>query len=258
VGAGIRVEPKVVKMPDSFQVTLATDLAGALLLRSMVQGSGVFGSARFKLPDGTNLECLLAVELGTIAGPWSSGPIDVVFESGKARLTNRIEHAIDVSDLVVYKRGVAQTVDVETTLAAGASYVVALPGGVSEAYPVYTIPIGVPAVLEEIRSFVEDIHTNVIFIDLVNYPNHALTKLEIRAQIKGVAGTSNVAMHGEPPRGSLEFLLPLTTYLANHVLQFQVKKTFTATAKPPETTRWLEWDLESNGNVVSLTWELIQ
>lgn len=256
VGSGIRVEPKVVKMPDSFQVTLATDLAGALLLRSMVQTSGVLGSARFTLSDGTKLECLLAVELVSITGPWSSGPVEVALESGRARLTNRIERPVDVSDLMVYTGGLTRAIEVEATLAAGASHVVSLPAGSSEVYPVYTIPPGTPAVLEEIRSFVEDIQTNVVFIDLVNYANHGLTKLEIRAQIKSVPGTSDVAMQGDPPRGSLEFLLPLTTYLANHILQFQVKKTFAA--KPPQTTRWLEWDLESNGNVVSLTWELIQ
>jgi hypothetical protein len=112
-----------------------------------------------------------------------------------------------------------------------------------------------PADLEEIRSFLEEIHTNVVFVNLVHFANHGLTGVDIEARIKGVPGTRPVPMNGDPPRGTLDFLLPITTYLAQHVLQFRVLKTFSAA--PPQHTPWIDWDLETSGNVVSLTWELI-
>jgi hypothetical protein len=256
IGASVRVEPRVVKMPDSFQVMLATDLGGALLLRTMLQGGGVFGSARLKLADGTAFDLVLTVDLNQIGGPWNADPVEVTLEPGRARLTNRTERAIDVSDIAVYRDGNdAEMVAVETRLAPAAVHAVSLAGSASAAFAVYSFPPGSPAVLEEIRSFVEDIHTNVLFIDLVNYANHGLTRLDIEARIKNVAGTQNVNMQGDPARGAVDFLLPLTTYLSNHILQFRVKKIFQAAA--PQTTPWLEWDLETNGNVVSLTWQLI-
>jgi hypothetical protein len=49
--------------------------------------------------------------------------------------------------------------------------------------------------------------------------------------------------------------MPLTTYLGSHTLQFQVTKTDNSGVV--STTPWLELDLTSHGNVISLTWELI-
>jgi hypothetical protein len=262
IGAGIGVETKVVREPGAFQITLATDLGGALVLRNLVQTAGVFGSARLKLPDGTALETALAIDLNAITGPWSSGPVEVALAPGKARLTNRIERPVDVSDVSVFHDGKGLTrVPVEASVAPGATIEVPIAGSPAEAYAVYTIPPGAPAVLEEIRSFVEEIHTNVIFVDLINYAEHDLARLQIDAQMKSVPGTRTVPMQGVPPSGSLDFLLPLTTYLASRTLEFRVTKTYRTPGPPAspraETTAWLSWDLATQGNVVSLTWDMI-
>ena len=256
VGSSIRVEPQVVKAPDSFQVTLATDLAGALLLRSMVQTVGVFGSARFTLPDGTIFETNLAFELNTITGPWTTGPVELTLAGPSATIRNAIERPIDVSELLVYDlAGRSQRVPVEASLPPNATRTVTISTGLIEAYAVCTVG-GTAGDIEEIRSFIEDIHTNVVFINLINFGNHDLARVSIEAQIKAVPGAREVPMSGDPPRGSVDFLLPLTTYLTNHVLQFRVTKVLNSGSS--QTTPWLEWDLEMNGNVVSLTWELIR
>ena len=57
------------------------------------------------------------------------------------------------------------------------------------------------------------------------------------------------------PVGEAAFILPLTTYLGARTLQFQVTKTDNSDAVT--ATAWLEWDLTTRGNVVSLTWSLI-
>lgn len=257
VGSGILVEPKVVRTPDSLQVTLATDVAGALLLRNMIQTSGVLGSANFKLPDGTDFQTNLSVQLTDIEGPWDTGPLDVRLEGDHVTLTNRIEQPVDVSDLLVYRNGVTgQRIAVEARILPIASQTVQVPTGTSEAYAFYSIPTDAAATIEEIRSFIEDIHTNVVFLDLINYKNHNLTKLEVQAQLKDVAGVRDVEMQGVPPQGEVQFILPLTTYLSHRILQFRVKKFLDS--GQVQTTPWIEWDLEEAGSIVSLTWELIR
>jgi len=257
IGAMVHVEPGTVKAPDGFQVALATDLAGALMLGTMVQNTGVAGSARLRLTDGTALDTTLSVDLKSIVGPWSSGPVELARTGSGARLTNRIERPVEVSDVQVYRDGRAmETVKVETVLAAGASCGVAIADGYAEAYAVCSVPAGTPATLDEIRTFVENIHANVVFVDLVNYANHDLIGLEVEAQLKDVPGTHSVIMAGDPAHGEVDFLLPITKYLASHKLLFSVKKTYHNTA--PDATGWLEWDLESDGNVVSLTWDMIK
>ncbi|HYP42354.1 MAG TPA: hypothetical protein VEX13_18520 [Chloroflexia bacterium] len=260
IGSEINVEPLVVRVPDGFQVTLSTDLAGALLLRAMLQTQGVLGSVQFKLPDGSSLESRLTLELSNITGPWSSGPVEVSLSQGSAQLVNRIESPVRVSDLVVYgASGGGKRVPVEATLMPGASQTVSLPEPGDEAYLVYSLPPGGGARLEEIRSFIEDIHTNVIFVDTVSHSNHGIERLEVQARVEGLDRTYPVglaALPDKPPIGEVELTLPLTTYLERRILQFQVTKIFTS--GEVAATPWLAWDLRQHGHVISLTWELIQ
>jgi hypothetical protein len=256
VGAGIIVEPNVVRTPDSFQVTLATDFAGALLLRNMIQTSGVMASAKFQLPDGSNFQTNLSVQLTDIEGPWDTGPLEVELESEQITLTNRIEQAIAVSDLLIYRDEIAEEkLPVEAHVEPSSSLTLQISTGVTEAYAFYEIATGEASTIEEIRSFIEDIHTNVVFVDLINYQNHNLAKLEMQARLKNVPGVRDVEMQGTPPQGEAQFVLPLTTYLSQRILQFRVKKILNSGQEL--WTSWIEWDLENAGNIVSLTWELI-
>ncbi|MCY7393385.1 MAG: hypothetical protein LH647_18385, partial [Leptolyngbyaceae cyanobacterium CAN_BIN12] len=104
--------------------------------------------------------------------------------------------------------------------------------------------------------YVEDIHTNVAFLDLVNYDNHNLQRLEITAQLAGVVGTYAVSTNVTSRTVTVDLVLPLTVYLANRILQFQVTKILNT--GEPTTTPWLTWDLTLQGNLISLTWEAIQ
>ena len=262
VGAASHVEVETLKLADSFQVSLASDLAGALMLKTMIQGTGVGGTATFRLADGTSLSTVLAFELGTIVGPWTTGPLEIAAAGTSATLRNAIERPVDVAELLAYARtGSPQRVAVDATLQPGETRTVQIPAGSVELYAVATPAAGSAAAIEEIRSFVEEVATNAVFIDLVNRDNHGLLRLDIEARMKDVPGAARpVAMAGDPPSGSLDFLLPITTYLAKHVLQFRVRKTFrpaAGAAAESRFTRWFDWDLETAGAVVSLTWDLL-
>ena len=255
LGAGASVAATALRTPDGFQVTLATDLAGALLVKTMLQTAGVSCAASFRLADGTRLQTLLSLDLREITGPWENGPIEIALTDGRARLTNRIERPVEVSDLLVFPPAEGREVPVEQLIAPGAVHELAAPSGVAEAFAISSQPDVGPVVLEEIRSFVEDIQASAIFLDLINHAGHDPTKLEVEARLKDVPGANRVALSGDPPSGTTEFILPLTVYLAKRILQFRVTKTFSSA--PPAVTPWIDWDLDGNGNVVSLTWELV-
>jgi subtilisin family serine protease len=253
----VHVEALAIKTPEGLHVTLTTDWPGALLLRTMLQTSGVFGSVSFKLPDGSRLESAIALELNNITGPWSSGPLEVFMTEGQANLLNRTESTLRVSDLILYTAsGPGKWVPVEATLLPGASHTVALPEPATEIYPVYSFPPGGQVRLEEIRSFMEDIHTNVIFVDLINYGDYGLSRLELQARVEGLDHTYGVPMTGNPPVGEIKVALPITMFLEKRIVQFQVTKIFTS--GEVAVTPWLSWDMQKYGNVVSVTWKLIE
>lgn len=256
VDQAVNLDLAVVRAPDSFQVSLSTDLAGALLAQTLLQKSGIFGVARFNLPDGSIFESALVLELGHITGPWAEGPIEAVWESLAVRLTNMIEQPVEVGDLLFYDAsGATKSVPVEISLSPGATHRVLSQFPAAEVYADYTLAPGSSATLEEIRSYVEDVHTNIIFVDLVNHVNHMLAHLQVRARIKNVENTYEVPMSGNPPQGVLDLILPLTTFLRNRTLQLQVIKTFQS--GEVTTSSWTDWNLELYGNIISLSWDLI-
>jgi hypothetical protein len=220
----------------------------------MLQGSGIQGTARYTLPDGSVLDTVLALDLARTVGPLPDGPVEASLNGTRCTLTSRIERAIDVADLEI-ELGDAriESLGVERRLEPGQSIELEVPVGAVHAAPVTELAPGDPPGLTEIRSFVEDVHTNVAFINLMNYANHGLRTLSLEARIRDVEGTQALELEETAPVSSLEFVLPLTRYLARPVLEFAVAKT--ALDGTRSVTPWLAWDLTEQGNVVGLSWE---
>ncbi|MDB5938942.1 MAG: hypothetical protein JWP77_1306 [Polaromonas sp.] len=240
--------------PEGLHTALSTDLVSALLLRTLIQNTGLGGSARFVLEDGSVVTSALSVHLGRITGPWMHGPITLQPRGDRLLLTNRVESAVAVKDVYLFN-GPAEParLPVEATLAPGASLEVAAPAGYSAAQA-DAVPLadGNPT-LEEVRAMIEEIECNVVFIDVVNYENHGLTRLDIDARLQGVPGVYRVAMDSR--RGAVDFLLPLTTYLAARIVEFQLTKVFAG--KPAEAVPWRVWDMQTGSNIVTVTSEMI-
>lgn len=254
--AALAIEPQALRVPNGFRASLASDLMGALLLRDLLANSDVSAGITFVLSDGAELPSLLEINLRELAGPWTTGPLTTTLVGTQLDLANRIERPVDLVEVIVCPAAGASTrVPAETRLEVGGAWHAVLPEGTTAALPVYTIPPGPPVGLEENRSVIDEIRTNVIFVDLINYAEHALVRLAIRARLRDVPGVFEVAMDGSPGRGAVDMVLPLTTYLAQRVLEFEVRKTFASGRS--EATPWLAWDLTRDGNIVSLTWNTI-
>ncbi|MBG6072038.1 MULTISPECIES: hypothetical protein [unclassified Polaromonas] len=240
--------------PEGLHAALSTDLASALLLKTLIQNTGLGGTARFVLEDGSVVTSALSVHLGRITGPWLSGPITLQPQGDTLRLTNHIESSVAVKDVYLFNGpGEPARVPVEASLAAGASIDVAAPAGYTTAQAdCVTLADGNPT-LEEVRAMIEEIECNVVFIDVVNYENHGLTRLDIDARLQGVPGVYRVGMDSR--RGAVNFLLPLTTYLAARMVEFRLTKVFAS--QPAEMLAWRAWDMQTGSNIVTITSDMI-
>ncbi|QJE00168.1 hypothetical protein HH212_09135 [Massilia forsythiae] len=249
--------PDVERSWDGFQVTLATDPAGALMLQEMLKHGGANASLTFTLPDGAGFTSTLVLDLNRLTGPWDGGPLQLAQDGANAVLTNRIQSPVDLSDLAALDADGALTMlPAERRLAPGETMSIALPAGSKPGWPVYTIPPGDAATLEEIRSFVENIETNVLFINVINYANHQLRRLDLRARLKEVPGSERaVTMNEEQTMGEAAFTLPLTVYQGPRTLEFQVS--MTSLAGTVTTKGWFQADLRA-GNAVTLNWDLLK
>jgi hypothetical protein len=254
--ATTHLQVEAAKLWDSFQVSVVTDIAGVSQLQAMLTHGGIQGRAIFALPDSTKLETTLRLDLSDITGPWEAGPVEARTDGSMARLVNRIERPVQVSDLhVIGSDGARQIVSVDRRLGPSEEWSGAIPAGATALLPVATAE-RVAATLPEIRSFVEDIRTNLVFINQVNFANHALRQLEVVARIKDVPGEGKVSLSEADPVASLDFLLPLTTYLAHPTLQYQA--VLTSTTDQVTRSAWKDWELARLGNVIGLTWENVQ
>ncbi len=253
---GLSIQPQALRVPNGFRVSLGTDLLGALMLENLLCRDGVAAAVSFQMPDGTVMPSVLEVGLANVTGTWGTGPFQLAIEDGTLRMTNRTERPVDLAEVVAVKAdGGVQRVPAEVKVAEGASHAVVLPPGTAEAFPVYEVPAAAPAKLEEVRAVVDRVTSTILFFDLINYENHGLAKIELKARLKNVPGEQTVGLSGNPGTGMATMILPLTTYLANRTLEFFVRKTFSGGRT--EDTGWKPWDLDKDGSVVSLTWELV-
>ncbi|MET0406118.1 MAG: hypothetical protein ABW123_27115 [Cystobacter sp.] len=250
------IQPGVAKTPEGFQVSLSTPLVSALQLKSIVEHAGVGASVRFPLSDGSRVESTLAVDLSLIEGPFVAGPIDAKRAGGAVTLVNRVEQALDVSDVVLYTAGLETgQVAVEQRLAAGQSLSLDGVPAADVLVPRYT-RTGEASSLDEVRTFIEDIYTNVVFMSGVDFAGQGLAELTVEAGVIGVPGTRAVHLSAGTLVDELRFLLPLTVYLAQPTLRFRVSAR--ATGGAITTGPWRDWRLDTLGNVISITANLFQ
>jgi hypothetical protein len=232
-------------------VYFSTDLPGWQLLKAVLTSPGLSGSIAINLADGSQFSSNLLIKLDTVRGPWVNGPLELQVLNGQVTLTNKTKGKINLSDMVRYEGSLAaETFAVGVTLDGdGATTVTASAGTV----PVYSYALGDPVAIEETRSFVEDIYSNFIIINLVNFQNHNLIQLEVEAKVRGLDEVHRGTLTDTERVIDFDYILPLTSYLESFMLDIRVTKIFND--KPAELTPWIAWDL--NNGPVSLTPDLL-
>lgn len=257
-------ETVMVRRWDSFLATITIDLEQAPLLESMLSSGGISVAATFTLPDKSQLLTSLSLNLNEIVGPNDTGPVEIEASAGGLTLINKIEVDVDVDDILqIDDQAMPGTnsiipLPVEKTLKRGEPYQYVPPQALvaqARLVPVAIPKAGSAATLTEIRSFVEDIFTEIAFINLINYANHGLSAITLQARIKDVDGVYDVATSEQQQVTVIQAVLPLTRYLAHPILEFQA--TLTEPDGTKKQTAWIPWPLETKGNVVGLTWDIL-
>lgn len=244
--------PEVSRAWDSLHVKLSTGLVNAMLVTRMIEGNGYSGTVTFTLPDGLTVDALLVLD-SYVAGPWETGPVTLELSGTTAKLTNRIERTVTVPELLVDKSGVAATVPVAASLAAGKTTTVPLPAGVTGVWPRCT-PAGGPLTIEELDVFIEDVTADLIFVDLITHATHGLALLHVDVRLLGsdtIRGSADLT----GPNTRIQLTLPVTSYLEANSVQFRFTRRMTDGSTV--TGGWLAWHLPSKGNVISVTWEMV-
>jgi hypothetical protein len=240
---------------------IQSDLPHALLLRDMLEHSGLSGALALRLPDGTEMRSAIQVDLRAQAGPAPKGPLELSATNRRLTVVNRIERRVDLTAVCI--DGGASTlneVPVEVSLAPGESTTVDLtavlppdaPVDPDRCWPVYAVPDVEPSALAEIRTYVEDIRMNVVFLDLIDHGSRAVARVDVSAQVLGSGEPQHVAMSGTPALGSAMFVLPLTTYLGARVISYQAA--VTGTDGGVQTSPWVTHDVAADGSLINLTW----
>jgi len=232
-------------------VYFSTDLPGWQLLKTVLTSPGLNGSIAVDLADGSQFSSNLLIKLDTVRGTWLKGPLDMLFGDGQVTITNKTKGKINISDMVRYEGDtIAETFAVGVTLDSESATTVTAPEGL---VPVYSYALGGPVAIEETRSFVEDIYSNFIIINLVNFENHNLIQLEFEASVRGLDEVHRGTLTDTERVVDFDYILPLTSYLESFMLDIRVTKIFND--KPAELTPWIAWDL--NNGPVSLTPDLL-
>jgi hypothetical protein len=247
-----QIVPAAAKTPEGFQIGIVAAVDQILQLKAIVEKSGLTAGVTFPLADGTTVQSTLIIDLGRIDGPWQAGAVSLALAGDHATLVNRVERAADVVDVLTYAaRARTNTVQVERRLEAGASLDVALSQGTDDAIARYVL-VNTPASLEEIRTFIEDIYTNVVFVCLFDLTAEHVERVSVEGHIVGVAGgaAAVIAANADHASAEMAFVLPLTAYLSQPTLQYRV--TFVGAGSNARSGPWRDWRLDVRGNVVEI------
>ncbi|MFD8493162.1 hypothetical protein [Amycolatopsis sp. NPDC059657] len=239
---------------DNLRVELASGAENTLLILEMIGKNGYSGTATFTLPDGMAVASQLLLD-SYVAGPPATGPVPSTVTGTTATLTNRIERAVTVPELLTFTgAGVRGTVASGQSIAPGAALQVTVPAGVAKVWP-RCVPAGGPLAVEELRVFVRDVQTDLVVVDLIDHAARGIKRLHVGARVHAA---DPVEVGGDFPdtrEVRLRLTLPVTDYLrANSVgLRFTREMTDGTTVTGP----WLPWDTARKGNVVSVDWDLL-
>jgi hypothetical protein len=243
---GVEV-PSVAALWNALQVSVSTGLHEGVVLKELIEHSGLRGAATFKLGDGLAFSAQLVLDT-VVAGPWEGGPVPATLDGARALVKNQILQAVDVIAVQATRGGALQRVPFARRLAPGEEASVDLGSAADAAYAITAPPA--PATLAELAVFEEDVATTVHFVNQVSLANHELSALSVRARIEGSACEYEASLE-DLATASLEVAFPLTTHLQGQTLEYLLSATPVSGAV--RRGPWLSWDLAAAGTVIGVT-----
>lgn len=227
------------------------------LMQDMLSNGGVSGNIVFTLPDYTNVSSDLILQLNTLRGPWNTGPLSVKESIAKVKLINKINQAVEISDIYRVSGAILEQMPVEILLEADQEKETEVDWNNDDTFlPVYQYLPADPVTIEESRSFVEDIFQNVAFINLIPLKENGLERINIQCRMENTKQIYRAQVTEGMPVVEIQFILSLTTYIQNKFLEMR----FTSIGKglPELTSSWKKWNLEEEGTTISITSDMLE
>ena len=229
---------------SGFDVVCSTDPAGFLALRSMLERDGLRGVATVALPGGTRASTALVLGLATVTGPFAAGPIELsTAHEGRLDLTNHTGQRIAVKALA--SRG-AEVANVGQLLEPDSTTSVDQPGA-DPLDVVYEADTGAE-VLEEVRAYIEDLELGVVFVATSDPSDAGLAGLEIATRLMDQVDDDPLVLTSEHREAERNYLLPLTSFAQDPVLEFTVTAVGTDGTRTSATP--VTWPVRSRGALI--------
>jgi hypothetical protein len=208
-------------MPDgTIRFGAAVDVPNWLVLRSVLSGGGIQGTATFSFQDGSSVSSAMSVDLRRIAGPWGVGPLDIARRDGHVSITNRSEAPQEVRQLVALGPGeqvdgvaVGRTIEVQATIDVPWS-----PPADADLYADHEPSSSTPASVEEIRSFVEEVETTLVFVNRL--PEG--TEATVATRLRGSEHVDRLTLDDTTPAAEATLVLPLTEVVAGPEVEYRI------------------------------------
>jgi hypothetical protein len=229
-----------------FDVVISTDIAGFLVLKSLLERDGLRGSVGAVLPGNVRISSSLEIGLASVTGPFQSGPVEVgPLRDGTFELTNRTGQRLAVKGLAV--AGV-QTSTLTSMLEPQKSLTV--DGPPTGGFDVIFDPDQSAEKLDEIRAYIEDLDLGVMFVAVEDPGAAGLTGWEIQTSLLGRPDAAPLVLSATVREAERRYVLPLTAFAADPQLQYTVTAVAvdgTRTTAAPAT-----WPVRTRGVLIPI------
>lgn len=241
---------------DKFiRASIAAPVESTLMLQSMIKETGLQGQVIFEVADGSSYNSSLQVSLGTISGPFGTGPMENFLQESTLNIVNKIESNITIPRLSFQSDSGFTQQHVGESIAPGEVLEIDL---TEEGQPVihYTVENNVSEI-EEIRNYMEDIECQLIFSTSIDLSKKDIDAIEIEYRLaKKDSSIHNTKLSSTENVREEVLIMPLTSFLSERNIRFRTTVRFTD-GREPLQHKWENWDVEKSGNIINLTSKMI-
>ena len=245
-------------LEKDIRITIQTNIESILILLEMLKNNAINGSFQFTLLDDIQQVITMRSVLNHIAGTWSSGHFEISKNANQLSFINRTESTVEMKKLRFYLEEEPLTKDVERTdiIEPGATMLVDLDQipAYKQVVPYYTVLETTNIPIEEVNKYIEDVTCQLIFIASFDFDEQQIKTLGVKYRLKNTTKEYLVQLNKQNNNAEAEFLLPLTEFLIERVVEYKldkIEKLNNEVVDLPD--QWTVLDISVEGNIINIT-----
>lgn len=245
-------------MEKDIRITVQTNIESILILLEMLKNNAINGSFQFTQLDDIQQVISMKPVLNHIAGTWTSGHFEVSKNADQLSFVNRSESTVVMEKVRFYLEEEPNIKELERTD-------VVEPGAVlwvdlasipvyKQVVPYYTVLEKTNITIEEVNKYIEDVTCQLIFIASFDFDAQQIKTLGVKYRLKNSTKEFSVLLNKQNNNADAEFLLPLTEFLIERVVEYKldkIEKLNNDVVNLPD--QWTVLDISVEGNIVNIT-----